>query len=106
MMALQITMFLREADEWKSRPLHLEILNYLHSENIHSAIVMRGSAGFIGHQRVKASHLVDAGGKLPLMIVFLDTNENVARVLPRLKEIAGERLIVKQNVEVEHGGLG
>jgi PII-like signaling protein len=45
-------------------------------------------AGFLGRQRVKTSHLVDAGGKLPVVVFFLDTDEHVSRVLPKLKEMA------------------
>ena len=33
-MAVQITIYLNEADEWQHRPLHLEILNYLRQENV------------------------------------------------------------------------
>jgi hypothetical protein len=61
--------------------------------------------GFLGRQRVKTSHLVDAGGKLPLMIIFVDTDEHVNRVLPKLKEMASHRMIVRENVVIEQGSL-
>jgi PII-like signaling protein len=48
---------------------------------------------------------VEAGGKLPLIIVFMDTDEHVGRVLPRLKEMAAHRLIVRENVAIEPGSL-
>jgi PII-like signaling protein len=105
-MAVQITIYLREADEWGHRPLHSEILNYLHGENVYSAVLIRAVAGFIGRQRVKTSHFVDAGGKLPLVIVFVDSDEHVNRVLPKLKEMASGRLIVRENVMLEQGDLG
>jgi PII-like signaling protein len=54
---------------------------------------------------VKTSHLVDAGGKLPLIIIFVDTDEHVSRVLPSLKEMASHRLIVRENVTLEQGNL-
>jgi PII-like signaling protein len=50
-------------------------------------------------------HLVDAGGKLPVMIIFVDTDEHVNRVLPVLKEMATHRLIVRKNVVLEPGNL-
>jgi PII-like signaling protein len=62
-------------------------------------------AGFLGRQQVKTSHLVDAGGKLPLVIIFVDTDEHVGRVLPKLKEMAAHRLIVRENVVLEQGNL-
>jgi PII-like signaling protein len=54
---------------------------------------------------VKTSHLVDAGGKLPIVLTFVDTDEHVGRVLPRIKEMAAQRLIVRENVVLEQGNL-
>ena len=102
-MAVQITMYLNEADRWQHRPLHLEILNYLHKENVAGATVFHAVAGFTGRSRVKSSSLVDAGGKLPLVIIFVDTEEHVSRVLPKLREMALHRLIVRENVLIEQG---
>ena len=60
-MAVQVTMYVNEADEWHKRPLHLEILNYLRAENVAGATVFHAVAGFTGRGRVKTTSLVDAG---------------------------------------------
>jgi PII-like signaling protein len=104
-MAVQVTIYLNEADEWHKRPLHLEILNYLRAEDVAGATVFHAVAGFTGRSRVKTTSLVDAGGKLPLVIVFVDTDEHVNRVLPKLREMAAHRLIVRENVLIEQGSL-
>ena len=104
-MAVQVTMYLNEADEWHRKPLHLEILNYLRSENVAGATVLHAVAGFTGRSKVQTSSLVDAGGKLPLIITFIDTDEHVTRVMPRLREMAAYRLIVRENVVIEQGSL-
>ena len=104
-MAVQVTMYLNESDKWQGRPLHLAVLNYLRDENVFSACVLHAVAGFMGRQRVKASHLVDAGGKLPVIIIFVDADEHINRVLPKLKEMAAHRLIVRENVVIEQGSL-
>jgi PII-like signaling protein len=62
-------------------------------------------AGFLGRHSVEAAHLVDAGGKLPVIVIFVDTDEHVSRVLPTLKEMAVHRLIVRENVVIEQGNL-
>jgi PII-like signaling protein len=49
--------------------------------------------------------MVEAGGKLPVIIAFVDTDEHVSRVLPTLKEMAAHRLIVRENVVLEQGDL-
>jgi uncharacterized protein len=102
-MAVQVTIYLNEADEWQHRPLHMEILNYLRRENVAGATVLHAVAGFTGRQRVHTSTLVDAGGKLPLVVTFVDTDEHVQRVLPTLKQMAAHRLIVRENVQLEQG---
>jgi uncharacterized protein len=104
-MAVQITMYLNESDEWKRRPLYMEILNYLREENVAGATVFHSVAGFTGRSRVKTATLVDAGGKLPLVLTFVDQDEHVQRVLPKLREMAAHRLIVRENVVVEQGSL-
>jgi len=104
-MAVQVTVYLNEGDEWKGRPLHLELLKYLREENCAGATVYHAVAGFLGRSRVKTSMLVDAGGKLPLVLTFVDTDEHVERVLPRVKEMTAHRLVVRENVVVEQGSL-
>src|SRR5882762_9911578 len=104
-MAVQVTIYLTESDKWKGRPLHMAILNYLHDESVFAACTLHAVAGFLGRQRVKTSHLVDAGGRPPVIIIFVDTDEHVTRVLPTLKEMAAHRLIVRENVVLEQGNL-
>ena len=104
-MAVQVTMYLTEGDQWRRRPLHLEILNYLRKEGVYAATALHAVAGFLGRHKVETTHLVDAGGKLPVIVIFVDTDEHVSRVLPTLKEMAVHRLIVRENVVLEQGSL-
>jgi uncharacterized protein len=102
-MGVQVTIYLNEADEWHRKPLYLEMLNFLRSENVAGATVLHAVAGFTGRQRVESTHLVDAGGKLPILLTFIDAEEHVERVLPKLKEMAPHRLIVWEKVHIEQG---
>ncbi len=102
-MALQVTIYLNEADEWHRKPLYIELLNYLRSENVAGATVLHAVAGFSGRHKVETTHLVDAGGKLPILLTFIDTEEHVERVLPKLKEMAAHRLIVWEKIHIEQG---
>jgi len=104
-MAVQVTLYLNEGDKWQHRPLHLEILSYLRNEGVYAAIALHAVAGFLGRHRVETAHLVDAGGRLPVIVIFVDTDEHVNRVLPRLKEMAAHRLIVRENISIEQGNL-
>jgi len=103
--AVQISIYLSEVDEWHHRPLHMELLKFLREQEIAGATVLHAVAGFTGRGRVKTTTLVDAGGKLPLVLTFVDTAEHVDRVLPQVKQMAGHRLIIRENVTIETGDL-
>ena len=98
--AVRVSVYINEADEWKRRPLHLEVLRALHRQGIAGGTVLHAVAGFTSRGQVETTSLVDAGGKLPLVIQFIDTAEKVAAVLPLVRELAGNRLVVTETVEV------
>jgi PII-like signaling protein len=75
----------------------------LRSENVAGASAIHTVGGFLGRNSVHTAALVDAGGTLPVIIVFVDFEEHVQRVLPRLRKLAPNRLIVRENVVVEQG---
>ena len=90
---VRVSVYINEADEWRRRPLHLEVLQMLHRRGISGGTVLRGVAGFTG-AGVETASLVDAGGKLPLVIEFIDEGAKIDAVLPELKQMVGTRLIV------------
>ena len=97
--AVQVTMYLNESDKWN------QILQMLRRENVACASAFHAVAGFNGRNHVHTAHLVDAGGNLPVVIIFVDFAEHVTRVLPKLCELAPGRLIVRENVTIEQGNL-
>ena len=92
-------MYLNESDDWA------QILQMLREENVAGACAFHATGGFNGRGAVHTSGLVDGGGNLPVVIVFVDREEHVARVLPRLRELAPDRLIVRDSVVVLQGEL-
>lgn len=101
MNGVKVSIYINEGDQWHHKPLHLEILRMLHREGCAGGTVLRAVAGFTGRTGVQTTSLVDAGGKLPLVIQFIDQTEQVERVMPLLKEMAGHRLIITEAVEIE-----
>jgi uncharacterized protein len=97
--ASQVTIYLNDSDKWH------QILHMLRKENVAGASVFHAVGGFIGRNSVHTAGLVDAGGTLPVLVIFVDSEEHVDRVLPRLRELAPNRLIVRENVVVEQGNL-
>ena|SRR5579864_162377 len=103
--AVQVTIYLNEYDQWQKKPLHLEMLTMLRSENVAGASAFHAVAGFNGRSQVHTSGLVEAGGNLPVVIMFVDLQEHIQRVLPKLKAMAPHRLIVRENVVIEQGAF-
>jgi len=73
----------------------------LHSQGLAGGTVLRAVAGFTGKGDVQNTSLVDVGGKLPLVVEFIDSADAIERVMPLLKKMAGQRLIVRQRVQRE-----
>ncbi len=93
--AVQVTLYLNESDKWEA------ILKFLRAENVAGASAFHAVGGFNGRNRVRTAGLVEAGGNLPVVIIFVDLAEHIERVLPRLRELAPHRLIVRENVTIE-----
>lgn len=97
--AVQVTVYLNESDKWN------QILQMLRRENVAGASAFHAVGGFNGRNRVHTSGLVEGGGDLPVVIVFVDREEHVSRVMPLLLKLAPKRLIVRENVTIEQGSL-
>jgi PII-like signaling protein len=97
--AVQVTMYLNESDKWR------QILHLLRDENVAGASAFHAVGGFNGRNQVHTTGLVEAGGDLPVVIVFVDFEEHVSRVLPKLFGLVPKRLIVRENVTIEQGSL-
>lgn len=77
----------------------------LRCENVAGASVLHAVAGFNGRNQVHTARLVKTGGNLPVIVIFVDIEGHVSRVLPKLFELAPNRLIVRENVVIEQGNL-
>lgn len=99
----RVSVYINEADQWRGRPLHLEVLAALHRRGVAGGTVLRAVAGFTGKGGVETTSLVDAGGRLPLVIEFIDAAGKIDSVMPEVKTMVGDRLVVRQEVEIVAG---
>lgn len=96
---IKISIYINESDQWHHRPLHLEVLNLLHDKGMAGGTVLRGIAGFTKKGDIESISLVDIGSKLPLVIQFIDTADKVNEILPEIRKMVANRLIVREEVE-------
>ena len=94
--AKRVTVFVGETDRYDGHALYQAIVTMLHAEGIAGASATRGILGYGGSH---SSHLVDLADDLPISIVFVDSAEAVARVLPKLDEMVQTGLVIVEDVQ-------
>ncbi len=98
--AQQVWIFLKESDQWHHKPLFLVVLELLRREGVAGATVLRGLAGFGARGQVHTATLVELGSELPVVIIFVDRADRIARLMPQLTEMVQVGLISTTPVTV------
>jgi uncharacterized protein len=98
--AKKVTIYIGEDVHRHGEPLYLAVLNYLFSHRVAGATVVKGVAGFGADHHLHTTRLLDISGNLPIRIEFIETPETFAALLPALRELVTEGLIVVSDVEV------
>ncbi len=98
--AKKVTLYIDESDKWQHKPLYSAILELLKAEDCAGATVTRALAGFGAHSRIHTASLVALSADLPLIVVWIDNPDRIARVLPKVKAMVVEGLITIEDVDV------
>ncbi len=98
---LRVEIFVLESAQWRGEPLYLAILRFLQRQGAAGATVLRGIAGFGSHQQIHRATFVDVGADLPLLIVWVDRADRIARLMPQLESMVTGGLIVTQPVRAK-----
>jgi PII-like signaling protein len=84
---LRVRIYFGERDHHAHKPLWAALLDLLRAAGAAGATVTRGLAGFGAHSRIHTARLVDLSSDLPLVLEWVDTEERVAALLPRVTEL-------------------
>jgi PII-like signaling protein len=96
---LEVTVFLDEDDRYNDEPLHQYIMKYLLHHHIMGATVFSAIGGYGVKRHLHYPRKFGAADEGPLMILFIDEEEKINGVLPHLKEVVAEGLVVLKKVE-------
>jgi len=96
---LEVSIFLDEDDQYQGKRADEYIMRYLMHHGIRGASVFPAVMGYgrkhhLHHTRGLGN--VDEG---PIMVLFIDEEEKVRAVLPHLKELIKDGLIVTKRVD-------
>jgi len=98
--AKMLRIYIGEQDRFEGRPLSEAIVLKLRELDIAGATVYRGIMGYGAGQRIHKRSTLSLSHDLPILIVAIDAEEPIRRVLPRLDEMIEEGLVVLSTVEV------
>ena len=105
--AKKITIHLNEDTSSRSDYLSHEILSLLLKQGVAGATVLRPEAGFGSHHRIHTQEGgADTAQHMPLRIEFIDTEQNIATLLPLLEEILTDGLIEAQDTIILKSASG
>ncbi len=83
----RVRIYFGEGDHYHGKPLWSALLDFLRRTGAAGATVTRGVAGFGAHSRMHVAHFPDLSADLPLVLEWVDTNERVQQLLPRLTDM-------------------
>ncbi|HLX11669.1 MAG TPA: DUF190 domain-containing protein [Bacteroidota bacterium] len=96
---LEVTIFLDSDDLHEGQNTLEYIMRYLMHHHIKGASVFAATMGFGAKHHLHLPKKIGNIDEQPVMVVFIDEESQVHAVLPHLKEIVKEGLIVMKKVE-------
>jgi len=104
--AQRVTIYIGESDRYHGKPLYLALLEFLKKEGAMGATVTRGSAGFGAHSRIHTATIVSLSADLPVVVEWVDVTERVEQLLPRVRAMVDDGLIVLETIDVVQYAAG
>jgi hypothetical protein len=95
-----------ESDKWEGKPLHDAILAKCRELGVAGAVVYRGIEGYGTSTRVRRDSHWRLSRDAPVMVSIIDTEEQIAKLIPHLDAMVGEGLIAASTVEVTRYSRG
>jgi uncharacterized protein len=95
-----LLIFLNEADEFHNRPLYQAIVERLHQLDVAGATAQTGVMGFGHHMRMHHKGLFGITDDRPITIVAVDGEERLRAVLPEIRGMVREGLMLLIDAEL------
>jgi CBS domain-containing protein len=98
--AKRVRIYVAAGQMHRQQVLPTAILRFLRKEGAAGATVFRGVEGFGGSGEIHTYRLIDNDQRLPIVIDWIDTPEQVERLLPGVKEMVGHGLITVDDTTI------
>jgi len=98
--ALQLRIYIGEADHESGKPLYQAIVERLRERGVAGATVLRGIEGFGANAHLHTTRLLRLSEDLPVVIEIVDSTEKIEAFLPQIEQIVVDGLITIEPVRV------
>jgi PII-like signaling protein len=102
--ATWLRIYIGESDQWHHKPLYQVLVEFFRRERVAGATVLRGVEGYGAHSRIHAAHILRLSEDLPIIVEVIDEAERIEALLPAIREMVKEGLILTLGVNVEMYG--
>ena len=95
-----LLIFVNEVDMWHDAPLYRAVVQRLRQLEVAGATVTPGMMGFGHHHKVHAKGLFGISDDRPLTIAVVDTESKLRAILPQVRAMVREGLILLLDAEL------
>jgi len=96
---LEVSIFLDEDDFYQNERTYEYVMRYLMRHGIMGASVLTAMMGYGRKHHLQHRKGIGVADEAPIMILFIDEEIKIRTVLPHVKEVIGDGLIVTKQVE-------
>lgn len=98
--ACRLMVIVDEDAVFNHRPLYQELVRRAHDCGLAGASVFRGIEGFGRTHRIHTTRILSQAGRLPAMVVIIDSEERIMDFLPQLDELDVRGVVALDEVEI------
>lgn len=88
-----------ENEHWQGAVLYHALVLKFRELGLTGVTVYRGMEGYGPEKRLRTSRILELSADLPVIIEVVDTEENISRILPLVKEMVKKGLIILQSAQ-------
>ena len=92
--------FIGESDHYQGKPLYQALVELIRQEGLAGATVLRGIEGFGASSHLHTSRILRLSEDLPVVVEFVDDEENIERLLPIIDGMIGDGMVTVERVQV------
>ena len=94
-----LRIYISESDRHNGKPLYQWLLEQGRNSGFAGGTVLRGLEGFGAHHTMRTAKFIDLSTDLPLVLEFVDKQENIDKMIAILDDNLKEGMATCQNVK-------